>query len=315
MSSDFINDDVKGQLMALETRERLLGTHLRRIAPVAVGLVVAAGAAFTAAHFIGPDIHPSTVDIPQALLAKFSDWVPGSSSDFGSAYESGVSGLTESVGGLISKVMTFAVPAIAAVGVIGAIVSAVAGRIEDAARTLGTIAIAGGVLFAAQTILRGEFSTGSDEASQRELFTKAVSHNDYATTRSMLGRVMQEDTVAGRYVLAQVILVKPKQNVVTDTVGLNADLANQIAAAKEFKPDPATLYAIEHAAFGHAQTDEARAYEESHLARQGWVKGLGSLLVTLGVIGLGAGLSLAIARLVITKRLGRINKLLGFKRN
>jgi hypothetical protein len=314
MSSDFINDDVKGQLMALEAREQLLGSRLRRIAPVAVGCVVAAGAAFTAAHFMGPDIHPSTVDIPQALLAKFSDWVPGSSSDSGSAYESGVSGLTESLAGLISKVMTFVVPAIAGVGVVAAIVSAIAGRLEDAARTLGHVAIAGGMFFVASTILGGGLFSGSDESSQRELFTKAVSHNDYPTTRSMLGRIRQEDTVFGRYVLAQVILVKPKQSVATDTVSLNADLATQIAVSKDFKPDPATLYAIEHAAFGHAETADAQAYEESHLARQGWVKGLGSLLVTLGVIGLGAGLGLAIARLVIAKRLDRINKLLGFKR-
>jgi hypothetical protein len=313
MSSDFINDDVKGQIMALEARENALRVHFRRLAPVAAGVSVAACAAFTAAHFMGPVLHPTTVDIPSFLLNKFSDWVPssGGSSDYG---KGGIADMTSGVTSLVSTVTSFFIPAAAVIGIIGAGLNALRGDVGGAARSLGAVAIIGGALFVTSSMFGVGPLSGSDEPSQRELFVKAVDHSDYATTRSLLGRVMKEDSVSGRYVLAQVLLVKPKQSVVTDTIDLNADLASSIVTSQEFKPDPAALYAIEHTVFGNAKTAAAVSYEDSRLARQSWAKSIGLLLAVLGIISFGAGVTLAAARLVIARRLNRIHELLGYKR-
>lgn len=311
MSSDFINDDVKGQIMALEARAHALGKHFRRLAPVAAGVGVGACVAFLAAHFMGPVLHPTTVDIPSFLLNKFSDWVPssGGSTDYG---KGGLADVTGAASALVSTITSFLIPAAAVIGIIGAGFHMLRGDMSGAVRSLGAISIIGGAVFISSSMFGvGPFSS-SDDPSQRELFVKAVEHSDYATTRSLLSRVMKEDSVSGRYVLAQVLLVKPKQSVVTDTIDLNADLANSIATSQEFKPDPAALYAIERTVFGSAKTADAVAYEDSRLARQGWVKTIGSLLTVLGIMSFVAGVSLATARLVIARRLNRIHELLGY---
>ncbi|MFG8764992.1 hypothetical protein ACEOVB_29820 [Pseudomonas aeruginosa] len=307
MSLDHINDDIKGQIMALELREKAFTKRLRQFAPAGAINCLAAAVALGVAGFLGPDAYPSNVDIPPHLLGLFSDAVPGNS---------GVSGLAgiSSVAGNLSSIMKPIALGFAGIFSVYSIVTGVLhGEMDRVIR--GAIApfILLAPIFLASSLLglgNSDDDSGSGP-SPRTGFVEAVSDQKYQAVVSALEKVGQKDSAEGLYVLAQVVLSKDALRA-SKPLAINAELAKKVTEpSKDFKPKAEALYAIELAALGAPQSPEAVAYRDEHLASQKTARGISSALAVSGAALGTVGIAFGLLGRVVSRRIKRIHQMLG----
>lgn len=307
MSLDHLNDDIKGQIMALELREKAFTKRLRQFAPAGAINCLAAAVSLGVASYLGPDAYPSNVDIPTHLLGLFSDAVPGSSGG------SGLAGVTSAAGSLAS----FMTPMVLAMGGIFGVFNIVTGMLHaDMGRVVrGALApiFLGGTVFMATNVLG--LDGGDDDSgfgpSPRTEFVGAVSDRKYQAVATALEKVGQKDSAEGLYVLAQIVLSKDALRA-SKPLAINAELAKKVAEpSKDFKPKAEALYAIELAALGAPQSPEAVAYRDEHLASQKTARGISSALAVSGAALGAVGIAFGLLGRVVSRRIKRIHQMLG----
>lgn len=308
MSLDHTNDDIKGQLLALELREKAFTKRLRQFAPAGAINCLSAAVALGVASYLGPDAYPSSVDIPTHLLGLFSDDVPGSSGG------SGLAGVTSAAGSLASLMtpMVFAIGGIFGVfNIVTGMLHADMGRVVRGA--LAPIFLGGTVMMASSLMgIDGDSADdGGSGPSPRTAFVGAVSDRKYQAVATALEKVGQKDSAEGLYVLAQVVLSKDALRA-SKPLAINAELAKKIAEpSKDFKPKAEALYAIELAALGAPQSPQAVAYRDEHLASQKTARGISSALAVSGAALGAVGIAFGLLGRVVSRRIKRIHQMLG----
>ncbi|HIH5043302.1 TPA: hypothetical protein ACYSE6_006599 [Pseudomonas aeruginosa] len=308
MSFDQINDDIKGQIMALELREKAFTKRLRQFAPAGAANCLAAAVALGVAGFLGPDAYPSSVDIPAHLLGLFSDAAPGGSSG------SGLAGVTSATGSLASMITPMVIGMAGIFGVFNVVTGMLHGDMGRVVRgAIAPVFLVGTVMMASS--LLGLEGDGGDDGgfgpSPRTAFVAAVSDRKYQAVAAALEKVGQKDSAEGLYVLAQVVLSKDALRA-TKPLAINAELAKKVAEpSKDFKPKAEALYAIELAALGAPQSPQAVAYRDDHLARQKTARGISSGLAVSGAALGAVGIAFGLLGRVVSRRIKRIHQMLG----
>lgn len=314
MKSEAISEDIRGQLLALEARQKLFTSRLRQFGPAGLAFGVAAVIAGAVGYSIGPDAYPSSVHVPEHLFRLFSDTVPGSSGSGGLGGLASVTDLTTDATSMLMP-MVWAMAAIA--GVFSVVTGLLHGEVD---RIIKGVVLPLGVvgMFTATNFMLEGVSDGGDSAgsaastgsSPRAAFMEAVADNKFSTVQAALAQIDQSKSPAGLYVLAQVMLSEDSLRASKPLV-IDADLANKVAASKDFKPREQALYAIELAAFSEARSPQAIAYRDDKLASQASARatsiGFGIIGAALGAVGIGFGL---VGR-VVSNRMKRIHNMLG----
>jgi len=77
----YISEDVRGQVVALEARDKDIAKRLRRLWVGCLVLVLSAMAMNFIAVYLGPDAHPSSIDSPKVKMSFFNTGERGVTSD------------------------------------------------------------------------------------------------------------------------------------------------------------------------------------------------------------------------------------------
>lgn len=315
MSVEFINDDVKGQILALEEREKALKKRTRRLGFVWLGVAVVGLVPWVASYFLGPDASISTVDVPSKLLNLFDNTVVTIGRSGGGSGISGMAGISTAAESMISMMQPLMIGVGAVFGIFNIGFGLLHGEMEKVTRGfIGMTVIAGAAWLGSSAF--GMFSedgggSSSPEPSSRELFTIAVASKDYGPVLRKLRSVSREDTPEGLYVLAQVILSDKKMRA-EPPMPINAALAEKVATpSPDFRPQRQVLYAIEMAALGTPKSASAVEYRDQKTAQLNNMKSISSVMGFVGVVFGIVVLGFEAARQIISRRLKRINTMLG----
>lgn len=315
MSLDFINDDVKGQILALEGREKALKKRTRRLGFIWLGLGVAGLVPWVASFFLGPDASISTVDVPIKLINLFDNTVVSIGRSGGGSGLGGIADMTSGVESMLTMMQPLMLGVGAVYGIFNIGLGVMQGEMDKVMRGFIGMAVISGAAWLGSSVF-GVFSedsssSSSPAASSRELFTDAVAAKQYDLVLRKLRSVSREDTPEGLYVLAQVILSDKKMRA-EPPMPINAALAEKVATpSPDFRPQRQALYAIEMAALGTPRSTSAVEYRDQKTAQLNNMKSISSVMgfvsFVFGIVVLG----FEAARQIISRRLKRINNMLG----
>lgn len=315
MSVEFINDDVKGQILALEGREKALKKRTRRLGFVLLGLGVAGLVPWVASFFLGPDASISTVDVPSKLINLFDNTVVSIGRSGGGSGLGGIADMTSGVESMLTMMQPLMLGVGAVYGIFNIGLGVMQGEMDKVMRGFIGMAVISGAAWLGSSVF-GVFSedsssSSSPAASSRELFTDAVAAKQYDLVLRKLRSVSREDTPEGLYVLAQVILSDKKMRA-EPPMPINAALAEKVATpSPDFRPQRQALYAIEMAALGTPRSTSAVEYRDQKTAQLNNMKSISSVMgfvsFVFGIVVLG----FEAARQIISRRLKRINTMLG----
>jgi hypothetical protein len=318
MSLDFINDDVKGQILALEGREKALKKRTRRLGFIWLGLGVAGLVPWVASFFLGPDASISTVDVPIKLINLFDNTVVSIGRSGGGSGLGGIADMTSGVESILAMIQPLLLGVGAVYGIFHIGLGVMQGEMDKVMRGFIGMAVISGAAWLGSSafgfLSEGSSSTSSSSspaASSRELFTDAVAAKQYDLVLRKLRSVSREDTPEGLYVLAQVILSDKKMRA-EPPMPVNAALAAKVATpSPDFRPQRQALYAIEMAALGTPKSTSAVEYRDQKTAQLNNMKSISSVMgfvsFVFGIVVLG----FEAARQIISRRLKRINNMLG----
>lgn len=314
MSVEFINDDVKGQILALEGREKALKQRTRRLGFIWLGVAVVGLVPWVASFFLGPDASISTVDVPSKLLSLFDNTVV----TMGRSGGRGLGGLSDVTMG-VESIISMLQPLMIGIGTIYGIfhigLGVMQGEMDKVMRGFIGMAVISGTAWIGSNVFNvfseDAGSSSSPAPSNRELFTIAVASKQYDPVLRHLRSVSRADTPEGLYVLAQVVLSNKKMRA-EPPMPFNAALADKIATASpDFRPQRQVLYAIEMAALGSPKSATAVEYRDQKNAQLNNMKSISGVMgffaIVCGVVVLG----FEAARQIISRRLKRINTMLG----
>jgi len=304
----YISEDVRGQVAALDAREKIIAKHMWRLWKVWAGVGVSAIAVSLLALFLGPDAHPSSVDVPAVVLQFFSgEATSGGIRGLGAVSDSLASGLD----GLVQKIQRVAMPLALVMVLLGGAVAALSEDMRG-----GIKLAASGILFVGIIGMSQVFTGGNQGGSPKGDFMLAIEQHRFDSVERHLQAVGQEDTAAGLYVLAQVALalgetsdgarVRPEWEAL-----INAGVAGSVAIPiAGFVPKAEVIYAIETAVYGKPVSVQAVAYQDERLAWQRPAKIGSAVLVGLSLAVSSALLGFLALRHSIRRRVRRIHGLL-----
>ncbi|MDN7880145.1 hypothetical protein [Burkholderia aenigmatica] len=269
--------------------------------------IIAIGEHFAVGHY-APNTILSSIDVPQPILARFSETVGSISAG----------GLSPPPFRALASTIVDSLPYI--VGTVGIIATVgIAAATGDFARALFPM-LAGGFVMGVTFFVRplvGAMSPDADDTvvsssikSERDVFLQAVNDKATQTVRKMLG---EKSSPADTYVKAQLSLFESPSKLDRSYLQMASSLLSNSPKSLGFTPNGEAAYSIDYAAYGSARSSAAAAYyqnaqrevSEAVQARAlfGSTAAL-SLLIGLGLFGFGRSLD---------KRVERIEVLSGIK--
>ncbi|MGG5276359.1 hypothetical protein [Pseudomonas syringae pv. coryli] len=315
MSAEFINNDVRNQIQALEEREAFLKKRTRRVIIAWACVAVTAVFVWVVTFFLGPDASISTVDIPHKLIEELSDTAVNvyHSSGSGSSISGGLASVTSVTNSMVGMMQPLLIGIAVIYGLFNIVVGLATGESDRFFRGIVATIVIGSAGFVFNVFI-GHVDGGETTTTQseREQFSDAVASKSYnqVLTKFKLG---QAGTPEAIYVLAQVVLSDDKLRV-NPPMPIDGALVQKIAEApKNDWVKPQVLYAIETEALGSPVTEKAVAYRAEKLAQLSGVRTMGFTATVFAMVLAAIAIGFASARVIITNRLKRIEELLSGK--
>lgn len=252
-------------------------------------LALATIASHLLARALGPNTHPSSIDVPPEVLDKFSPFGSIDADRFASI----------SLDGIPDPSASSAIAMIAFFLIVGLIFSnfTCAGAFSNFAKATILAAL---LIFSSLVITitdevepvwrentsRSDDGTGHPGSPRFKFLSAANWYHDYDAVHAYQNAVNLGHTTVGMYVLAQVAIANGDAKSNPKRLALaNLALASP-PVGPVFTPTGQALYAIETAIFGVAKSPTAVAYQDRRLSWQWWPN---VATVILGVLTLAVG--------------------------